>query len=507
MFKKVLIANRGEIALRIMRAAKELKIPVATIYSDADEEALHVILSPESYNIGGTTPAESYLNIEKIIETAKKAGADAIHPGYGFLSENGKFAKACEENGITFIGPSPESMEVMGDKLRSREIAKRAGVPIIPGTEKPISSLKEAKEMAKKIGYPIMLKASAGGGGRGMRLVFKEEDLKSSFESAKREAGGAFGDDRIYIEKYLEEPHHIEIQIVADKHGNTFHLFERECSVQRRHQKVIEESPSPFIDDRLRLEIATNGIKIAKEVGYFNAGTVEFLVDKYKNFYFLEMNTRLQVEHPVTELVTGKDIVKAQFKIAAGEKLDWKQSEIKQNGHAIEARIYAEDVLNNFNPSPGKIIGLINPSNPGTRIDTGVYQGFTIPIYYDSMIAKLLSYGKTREEAIERMLVALNEYRLAGVKNNIVFHQVVINSEIFRKGIYDTNFLNNYDYKSEIEKIREKNLKNIILSGALIYKNMEKKISFEEKNRKSGSTWKISGKIESIYKNSFRLLY
>ncbi len=505
MFKKVLIANRGEIALRIMRAAKELKIPVVTIHSDADINALHVLLSPESYHLEGVTPADTYLNIEKIIEIAKKSGADAIHPGYGFLSENGKFARACEENGITFIGPSPESMEAMGDKLRSRELAKKAGVPLIPGTEKPVTTIQEAKEFARNVGYPIILKASAGGGGRGMRLVRSEEELENSLESARRESLGAFGDDRIYIEKYLEEPHHIEIQIVADKFGNTFHLFERECSIQRRHQKVIEETPSPFIDNRLRHEIAENGVKIAKAVGYFNAGTVEFLVDKYKNFYFLEMNTRLQVEHPITELVTGIDIVKTQFKIAAGEKLNWKQEEIKQNGHAIEARIYAEDVLNNFNPSPGKIVGLVNPSNPGTRIDTGVYQGYKIPIYYDSMIAKLLSFGKTRKEAIDRMLVALNEYRLAGVKNNIVFHQIVMNSEKFLEGKYSTNFLNEFDYENKIKAIREKNKKNILLAASLTYNLMEKSIKSDYAKEKS--LWKTSGRIESIYKNSFRLLY
>ncbi len=505
MFKKVLIANRGEIALRIMRAAKELKIPVVTIHSDADISALHVLLSPESYHLEGVTPSETYLNIDKIIEIAKKSGADAIHPGYGFLSENEKFAKACEENGITFIGPSPSSMKAMGDKLRARELAKKAGVPVIPGTEKPITSLEEAKAFANEVGYPIILKAPAGGGGRGMRLVKSEDELKNSIESAKRESLGAFGDDRIYIEKYLEEPHHIEIQVVADKFGNTFHLFERECSIQRRHQKVIEESPSPFIDNKLRLEIARNGVKIAKAVGYFNAGTIEFLVDKYKKFYFLEMNTRLQVEHPVTELVTGIDIVKAQFKIAAGEKLDWKQENIKQSGHAIEARIYAEDVLNNFNPSPGKIVGLINPSNPGTRIDTGVYQGYTIPIYYDSMIAKLLSYGETREEAINRMLVALNEYRLAGVKNNIVFHKIVMESKNFLEGKYSTNFLNEFDYVSEIKKIRNENIKNVILAASLTYKMMEKDIKSVDEREKS--RWKTSGRIESIYKNSFRLLY
>ncbi len=497
MFKKVLIANRGEIAVRVLRAAKELGIPFVTVYSDADKDALYVLMSDESYHIGPAPSVRSYLNIDKIIEVAKKSGADAIHPGYGFLSENPEFAKRCEEEGIIFIGPPADAIDAMGDKLTARKIAKEAGVPVVPGTEDPVSSSDEAKAFAKEIGYPIMLKASAGGGGKGMRLVFDESELENAFESARREAKGAFGDDRVYIEKYLEEPHHIEIQIIADKHGNYYHLNERECSVQRRHQKVIEESPSPYIDDELRQKIAESALKLAKKVGYFNAGTVEFLVDKYKNYYFLEMNTRLQVEHPVTEMVTGVDLVKAQFLVAAGEKLIWNQAEIKQRGHAIEARIYAEDPLNNFNPSPGKIVGLINPTNPGIRLDTGVYQGFTIPIYYDPMIAKLIAWGETREDAINRLLVALDEYRLAGVKNNIVFHQIIVESEPFRKGKYDTTILKNFDFVSKIKEKKKEMLKKAVIAAASVFYVENTTYSEEPRQKVSGSAWKIYGRIQN----------
>ncbi len=498
MFKKILIANRGEIAVRVLRAAKELGIPYVTVHSEADKDALHVLMSEESYNIGPAPSIQSYLDIDRIIEVAKKSGADAIHPGYGFLSENAEFARRCEEEGITFIGPPHEAIDAMGDKLTARKIAMEAGVPVVPGSEDPVASLDEARSIAREIGYPIMLKASAGGGGKGMRLVFDESELENAFTSARREAKSAFGDDRVYIEKYLEEPHHIEIQIMADKHGNYFHLNERECSVQRRHQKVIEESPSPYIDDTLRHKIADSALKLARKVGYFNAGTVEFLVDKYKNYYFLEMNTRLQVEHPVTEMVTGIDLVKAQFRVAAGEKLTWSQSEIKQRGHAIEARIYAEDPLNNFNPSPGKIVGLVNPSNPGIRLDSGVYEGFTIPIYYDPMIAKLIAWGETREDAINRMLVALDEYVLAGVKNNIVFHQIVIDSDRFRAGRYDTTFLNEFDYRERIRERKRKLLEEAILSAAAVF--YTENTTFVEKKEGNGpsvSPWKLYGRVQN----------
>ncbi len=475
MFKKVLIANRGEIAVRVIRTLREMGIKSVAVFSDIDRKSLHVNLADEAYPLGGKTSAESYLVMEKIIDVAKKCGAEAIHPGYGFLSENVKFAKMCEDNDIVFIGPPPEAISSMGDKVTARRIMEKAGVPIIPGLEKEGLSEEEALDFAKKVGFPVMIKASAGGGGKGMRKVNNEKDFAKFFRQAKSEALSSFGDDRVYIEKFLEEPRHIEIQILGDKHGNVIYLGERECSVQRRHQKVIEESPSPFIDEEMRRKMGETAVKAAKAVGYFNAGTVEFLVDKYKNFYFLEMNTRLQVEHPVTEWVTGIDLVEYMIKVAAGEKLGLKQEDIVLKGHAIECRIYAEDPDKNFMPSPGKIERLITPSGPGVRDDSGVFEGAEVSLYYDPMISKLTVFHRNREMAIKRMLRALDEYIVAGIKTNIDFHKRVLTHPAFVEGRYDTTFIDN-----NIDSLLEKDVKNedVAVIAALIeyYSKGNKKV-------------------------------
>ncbi|BBB31725.1 acetyl-CoA carboxylase, biotin carboxylase subunit [Thermotomaculum hydrothermale] len=486
MFKKVLIANRGEIAVRVMRTLKEMGIKSVAVYSDIDRKSLHVNVADEAYPLGGKTSAESYLVMEKIIEAAKKSGAEAIHPGYGFLSENEKFAKMCEENNIVFIGPPPKAIVSMGDKVTARRIMQEAGVPIIPGLEKDGLSEDEAFEFAKKVGFPVMIKASAGGGGKGMRKVENESDFSKFFRQAKSEALSSFGDDRVYIEKFLEEPRHIEIQILGDKHGNVIYLGERECSVQRRHQKVIEESPSPFIDEEMRRKMGETAVKAAKAVGYYNAGTVEFLVDKYKNFYFLEMNTRLQVEHPVTEWVTGIDLVEYQIRVAAGERLDIKQEDVKLKGHAIECRIYAEDPEKNFMPSPGKIERLLTPSGPGVRDDSGVFEGAEVSLYYDPMISKLTVFHRNRDMAIKRMLRALDEYVVAGIKTNIDFHKKVLTHPDFVKGKYDTTFIDN-----NIDSLLERDDKDrdvAIIAALIEYYSKEDKPSKKPVNK--SSRWK-----------------
>ncbi len=443
MFKKVLIANRGEIAVRVIRTLKEMGIKSVAVFSDIDRRSLHVNLADEAYPLGGKTSAESYLVMEKIIEIAKKSGAEAIHPGYGFLSENEAFAKMCQQNGIVFIGPSPDAIVKMGDKVTARKIMEKAGVPVIPGFEKEGLTEEEALAFAKKAGFPVMIKASAGGGGKGMRKVSSETEFAKAFRQAKSEAKSSFGDDRVYIEKFLEEPRHIEIQVLGDKYGNVIYLGERECSVQRRHQKVIEEAPSPFVTEKMRKEMGETAVKAAKAVGYFSAGTVEFLVDKHRNFYFLEMNTRLQVEHPITEWITGLDLVEYQIRIAAGEKLDLKQEEISIRGHAIECRIYAEDPDKNFMPSPGLIKKLAVPSGPGVRDDSGVSEGSEVSLFYDPMISKLSVFHRDRQSAIKRMLRALDEYIVAGIKTNIEFHKKVLTHPAFVSGKYDTTFIDN----------------------------------------------------------------
>jgi acetyl-CoA carboxylase biotin carboxylase subunit len=441
MFKKILIANRGEIAVRIIRACRERGIPSVAVYSDVDRAALHVMKADEAYSIGAAAAAESYLNIQKILDVAKRCGADAIHPGYGFLSENAKFAQACSDAGIKFIGPSPASMEMMGSKTRARQEMEKAGIPFVPGTSRALESVQQAKEVATRIGYPVMLKAAAGGGGKGMRLVRLAEELQSALEAAQSEARRSFGDGEVYLEKAILNPRHIEMQVLADEHGNTVYLGERECSIQRRHQKVLEEASSPLVDGEMRRRMGEVAVRVAKAAGYCNAGTVEFLVDDHKNFYFLEMNTRLQVEHPVTEAITGLDLVDLQIRIAAGEKLPLRQEDVLIRGHAIECRIYAEDPDNNYFPSPGKITMLLAPAGPGIRLDSGVYEGGTVPIDYDPLLAKLIGYGENREQAIARLTRALGELFVGGIKTNVSLFRRILADEDFRAGKIDTGFL------------------------------------------------------------------
>lgn len=439
--KKILVANRGEIAIRIMRTCRELDIETVAVYSEADRTSLHVRYAHEAYLIGKAPSNESYLNVEKIIEVAKACNADAVHPGYGFLSENATFARRCQEEGIVFIGPSPKVIEQMGDKIQAREEMTKAGIPVVPGTEGSIQTEEEALAIIKEIGLPVMIKASAGGGGKGMRLVKNESEVVSAVRAARSEAKSSFGDDSVYIEKYITSPHHIEFQILADQHGNAVHLFERECSVQRRHQKMIEETPSPLMTDELRAEMGKSAVEATKAVNYTGAGTIEFLVDNDLNYYFLEMNTRLQVEHPITERVTGIDLVKQQIKIAQGEKLEFTQEDLSQKGHSIECRIYAEDPDNNFMPSAGKIYKISEPLGLGVRTDGYVYEGYEIPIYYDPMISKLIVWGKTRDEAIRRMRRALYEYKITGVKTSIKFLERIMSNPNFISGNYDTHFI------------------------------------------------------------------
>ena len=442
MFKKVLIANRGEIAVRIIRACRELGLRTVAVYSEADRSALHAKIADEAVCIGPAASSESYLNVRAIIGACEITGADAIHPGFGFLSENASFARTCEKCGITFIGPDSHSIEMLGDKAAAKEAMKAAGVPVITGSDGAVKSFEEAKRIAAEIGYPVMVKASAGGGGRGIRIVEKAEELESQINAAKQEALSAFGNDEIYIEKFVVNPKHIEIQIHADSQGNVISLGERDCSMQRRNQKVLEEAPSTVIDEETRRKMGEAACAAAKVCGYKNAGTIEFLVDKNKHFYFMEMNTRIQVEHPITEEVTGVDIVKEQLRIAAGEPLSYKQEDIKLSGHAIECRINAENPAMNFMPSPGVIDSLFIPGGPGVRVDTAVYQGYEITPYYDSMIAKLIVHGKDREEAIAKMKWALAEFIVDGVSTNIDFHLKLIRTEAFEKGDYDNGYLN-----------------------------------------------------------------
>jgi acetyl-CoA carboxylase biotin carboxylase subunit len=441
MFKRILIANRGEIAVRIVRACREMGIESVAVFSDVDRRALHVRKADYAYHIGPAQASESYLNFEKILDAARRSGAEAIHPGYGFLSENANFARACEQAGYKFIGPTAASMEMMGSKTRARQNMKKAGVPFVPGSEKGLESFEAAERLAEQIGYPVMLKAAAGGGGKGMREVHNREDLRSALDSAQSEAQRAFGDNEVYIEKLIVNPRHIEVQILADEHGNCVYLGERECSVQRRHQKVLEEAPSPIVDPEMRRKMGEVAVRVAKAAGYTNAGTVEFLVDANKNFYFLEMNTRLQVEHPVTEIVTGLDLVQLQFRIASGEPLPFKQEDVQIRGYAIECRVYAEDPDNNFFPSPGQITRLISPSGPGIRRDSGMYEGWTVPLEYDPLLAKLIGFGTTRQDAINRLQRALVEYFVGGIKTNIPLFRRILRDEDFRAGRIHTGFL------------------------------------------------------------------
>jgi acetyl-CoA carboxylase, biotin carboxylase subunit len=451
MFSKVLIANRGEIAVRVIRTCKKLGIQTVAVYSEADAESLHVKLADEAYLIGKPRVNESYLNIEKIIEVAKETKAEAIHPGYGLLSENPAFARRCEEEGIVFIGPKADVIARMGSKIESRKTMAEAGVPVVPGISFPLADVEEAAKTALEIGYPIMLKASAGGGGIGMQVVHNEEELRKAFEGNQKRAASFFGDGAMYMEKYIENPRHIEIQILADQHGNYLYLWERECSIQRRHQKVIEEAPSPFLDEQTRQKMGESAVKAAKHIGYTNAGTIEFLVDEQKNFYFLEMNTRLQVEHPVTEEITGLDLVEEQLRVAAGEKLLYTQEQIKRDGHAIEVRIYAEDPKTFF-PSPGKITVFETPNGEHVRNETAVTSGSSVTPFYDPMIAKLIVKGQSRQAAIEHMLQALESYKVEGIKTNIPMLKEVLSHPEFQAGNTTTNFVNIYLNKATANK-------------------------------------------------------
>ena len=447
---KILIANRGEIAVRIIRACKEMNIKTVAVYSEVDRDALHTRLADEAICIGPGIASKSYLNIKSIIEAANVTNSNSIHPGFGFLAENANFAKICEESNIKFIGPKAEVIDLLGNKVKAKEMMKNAGVPVIPGSDGSVSSLEKAIKISEKIGYPVIIKASAGGGGKGIRVVNTPDELENAFKIVKQEAKNSFNDDEIYIEKCIQNPRHIEIQILADEHGNVVHLGERDCTIQRNHQKIIEETPSTVIDDKLRKKMGEDAIKAAKAAGYSSCGTVEFLVDKDNNYYFMEMNTRIQVEHPITEMRTGIDIVKEQIKIAAGEELKYKQKDIKFEGHAIECRINAENPAKNFMPCPGKIEGLHLPGGNGIRIDTAIYDGYTIPANYDSMIVKIITYGSNRNEAISKMKRALEEVVIEGIETNVDFLLEIISNLNFIRGKYDTSFIEKEMLKKEV---------------------------------------------------------
>ena len=494
MFRKILIANRGEIAVRIIRAAREMGIASVAVYSECDRAALHVRMADEAFLLGPSPSQESYLNMDKVIATARASHAEAIHPGYGFLSENPEFARRCANSGLTFIGPPAAAMEQVGEKIAARQTALRASIPVVPGTQGSIQSLDEALKAAADVGFPVMIKAAAGGGGKGMRRVEGPDQLPSALRDAQSEAAAAFGDSAVYLEKLIVDPRHVELQILADNRGNTIHLGERECSIQRRHQKVIEECPSPVMTAELRETMGAAAVRIAKACGYENAGTVEFLLDAERNFYFLEMNTRLQVEHPVTELVTGIDLVKEQLHIAAGEKLSLRQEEVQWRGVALECRIYAEDPDNNFFPSPGKISLLRTPSGPGVRDDSGIYEGWTVPVFYDPLLSKLVTWGKDRSEAIARMQRALGEYQVAGIKTNLSFFRSILSHDQFQKGELDTGFIDKH-YAPE-SSIPCANLWDVATVAAAIHASLEGAPA--ESRGTAESAWKQAGRIGAL---------
>lgn len=502
MFKKVLVANRGEIAVRIIRACRELGIETVAVYSEADRRALHVRYADEAYLLGPAPSRESYLRADKIIDIARMCGADAVHPGYGFLAERDDFAQACADAGIAFIGPKASSISAMGDKAEARATVIKAGVPVVPGTE-DVGNLtdEELLRNASQIGFPLLIKATAGGGGKGMREVRSLEEMPALLQSARREAEAAFGDGNVYLEKLVEGARHIEVQILADMHGNVIHLGERECSLQRRHQKLLEEAPSAAVDDELREAIGSVAVKAAKAVDYVNAGTIEFLLDKDKNFYFLEMNTRLQVEHPVTEMVTGVDIVKEQIRVARGRTLSYKQEEIKINGHAIECRINAEDPYNNFLPSTGRITHSLLPTGPGVRVDTGVYPGFEITPFYDPLIAKLIVWGETRAQAILRMRRALEEYRVVGVRTNIPFHQTLMDSHRFMGGQYDTRFVEERFSMDDAGDGKDAFAQTAAILATLVaHRQTERSANIVNRNARDTSNWKWVGRWERMHR-------
>ena len=495
MFKKILVANRGEIACRVIQAAREMNIATLAVYSEADERALHVQKADQAALLGPPPPLESYLNIDKIMEAAREFGCDAIHPGYGFLAENHQFARRCEEEGITFIGSHAESIRAMGNKVEARQMMISSGVPVIPGMQGAADDVELFKSEAEKVGYPVLLKAAAGGGGKGMRVVHQPEDIEDALNGAMREAKSAFGDDAVYLEKYIEEPRHIEFQVFGDKHGNYVHLFERECSIQRRHQKIVEETPSVAVDPELRARMGEAAVQVARACNYTNAGTVEFLLDKKKKFYFLEMNTRIQVEHPITEMVVGVDLVKEQIRVAAGEKLSFKQDDLSQKGHAIECRVYAEDAENNFMPSSGRLLFHKEPTGPFIRTDTGVYSGVEVTVYYDPILSKLIVWGENRNDAIERMKHALDNYIVLGVKTSINYLKAVLEHQEFVKGNTFTDFIAVNMSGWNPPEITEQMIRTALLSTLLAEQNKKTAVAGVGREEMP-SPWQTIGKWE-----------
>ena len=502
MIKKVLVANRGEIAVRIIRACREMGIKPIAVFSDADRAGLHVRLADGAFHLGASPASESYLDIDKIIAAAKAGEVDAIAPGYGFLAENEEFARRCEQEGLIFIGPSAEAIRKMGDKITSRQIAKKANAPLIPGVQRKIESTREAVKVAESIGFPIMIKASAGGGGKGLRLARNSSEVREFFPLIRSEAKSSFGIDTIYLERYIEKPRHVEIQILADHHGNCVYLGERECSLQRRHQKVVEEAPSPIMTPNLRQKMGEAAVGLAQEVGYRNAGTVEFLVDQEQNFYFLEMNTRLQVEHPVTEMLTGIDLVKAQIRIASGEPLWFSQEDVQYSGWAFECRIYAEDPEHNFVPCPGKIVSLHEPSGPGVRNDNGMYEGLEVTIFYDPLISKLITFAPTREEAMDRMLRALHEFKIGGIKTNIPYFMKIFSDPDFRAGKFDTSFLDRGFDQIDLDLPGEESIgqleKLAVIASAINYYHQEHKSAIACPESGNLSNWRLAGRRRAM---------
>jgi acetyl-CoA carboxylase biotin carboxylase subunit len=497
MFKKILIANRGEIAVRILRACRELGIQSAVVFSEVDRKSLHVRLADEAYAIGPAPSRESYLRIDKLMDVARRAGCDAVHPGYGFLAENAVLPNACTEAGLTFIGPSAESMEALGAKTAGRQLARRSDVPTVPGTNDPCEKMEDAHAMAQSMGYPVLLKAVAGGGGKGMRLVAKDGDFAAAFRDAGSEAANAFGDGRLYLEKYLERPRHVEVQILADAHGRVVSLGERECSVQRRHQKVVEEAPSPIITPDLRKKMGDAAVRLARAGRYVNAGTVEFLVDAHLNFYFLEVNTRLQVEHPVTEQVTGLDLVKLQIAIAAGHRLPFAWETLTPRGHAMEVRLYAEDPDNNFFPSPGKILSRTVPSGPGIRLDEGIYEGWTVPNEYDPLLGKLIAWGNSREEAIARLRRALQEYTVTGIKTNVALFRRILTEPDFLRSELHTTWLDELLRRPRLaSNASSSELDAVAVAAAMWQATQESKT--ETGDSAEASRWKSAGRQEQL---------
>ncbi len=494
-FTKILIANRGEIALRIMRTAREMGIKTVAVYSDADRESLQVRYADEAVFIGPAPSAQSYLVIDKIIDAALKTGAQAIHPGYGFLSENASFARAVKAAGLVLIGPSPEAMDLMGNKLTAKAAAKEYNIPMVPGTDYAITDIKAAKKVAKEVGFPILIKAAAGGGGKGMRIVEEESQFEEMLNRAVGEAQSAFGDSAVFIERYVKSPRHIEVQVLGDQHGNIVYLFERECSVQRRHQKVVEEAPSSLLTPALRKEMGECAVRVAKACNYTGAGTVEFLMDDQLNFYFLEMNTRLQVEHPVTELITGVDLVKEQILVAEGKPLSFKQEDLKINGHAMEVRVYAEDPCNDFLPDIGKLVRYVRPQGPGVRVDDGFEEGMVIPIYYDPMIAKLITWGENREQSIQRMIRAIDEYIIVGCETTLPFGKFVMQHEAFMSGNFDTHFVKHFftpDKLTATINHEEAEAAAVVAYFLQNEGNNSTQVAVDATNKRMGSAWRLN---------------